>query len=215
MDGIHWWNERLEAWSHEGFDVSSFRNSLRAEPGLASQLLIEFDAMVSRNRLLRRRVIDSSMPRDKKGRWLNELDDVSNTDKLLEKWNADASLNRPWEPYVHKAEERWSERGKRSNLSAIVRRLNALDPSSFSACQPLLILFDDVSSEHLISSMLDEIENDEKRRRNIVDEMIGLLNDEGIDASDARKMKISDALDHLASLQSRADTARTNRLRID
>ena len=215
MDGIHWWNERHEAWSHEGFDVSSFRNSLRAEPELASQLLIEFDAMVSRNRLLRRRVIDSSMPRDKKGRWLNELDDVSNTDKLLEKWNADASLNRPWEPYVHKAEERWSERGKRSNLSAIVRRLNALDPSSFSACQPLLILFDDVSSEQLISSMLDEIENDEKRRRNIVDEMIGLLNDEGIDASDARKMKISDALDHLASLQSRADTARTNRLRIE
>ena len=77
MDGIHWWNERLEAWSHEGFDVASFRDSLRAEPELASELLIRFDGVVSRNRALRRRVIDSSMPREKKGRWLSDLDDVS------------------------------------------------------------------------------------------------------------------------------------------
>lgn len=215
MDGIHWWNERLEAWSHEGFDVASFRDSLRAEPELASELLIRFDGVVSRNRALRRRVIDSSMPREKKGRWLSDLDDVSKTDSLLEKWDADASLNRPWEPYTHKAEERWSERGKRSNLSAIVKRLNALDPSSFSACQPLMILFDDVSSEHLICSMLDEIEDDEKRRRSIVDEMISLLNSEGVDASDARKMRIGDALDHLATLQAKADSARNNRLRIE
>ena len=215
MDDIHWWNERLEAWSHEGFDISSFRDSLRAEPELASELLLRFDAIVSRNRILRRRVIDSSMPREKKGRWLSDLDDVSETDSLLEKWDADATLNRPWEPYIHKAEERWSERGKRSNLSAIVKRLNTLDPSSFSACQPLMILFDDVSSEHLICSMLDEIEGDEKRRRSIVDEMIGLLNSEGVDASDARKMKISDALDHLATLQAKADAARNNRLRIE
>ncbi len=215
MDDIHWWNERLEAWSHEGFDISSFRDSLRAEPELASELLLRFDAIVSRNRILRRRVIDSSMPREKKGRWLSDLDDVSETDSLLEKWDADATLNRPWEPYIHKAEERWSEQGKRSNLSAIVKRLNALDPSSFSACQPLMILFDDVSSEHLICSMLDEIEGDEKRRRSIVDEMIGLLNSEGVDASDARKMKIGDALDHLATLQAKADAARNNRLRIE
>jgi len=210
-----WWNERLEAWSHEGFDVESFHNSLRANPAQASEMLIGFEAKVSRNRSLRRRVIDSSMPRDKKARWLNQLEDVANTDFLLEKWNEDASINRPWEPYVSRAEERWSERGRRSNLSAIVKRLNALDPSSFSACQPLMILFDDVSSEHLISSMLDEIEADEVRRRDVVDEIIELLNTEGIDASDARKMKISDALDHLSSLQSRADKARNNRLRIE
>ena len=36
------------------------------------------------------------MPREKKGRWLTDLDDVINTEKLLEKWNKDASLNRPW-----------------------------------------------------------------------------------------------------------------------
>ena len=215
MDDNHWWNERLEAWSHEGFDVTSFRESLRAEPSLASELLIQFDSMVSRNRTLRRRVIDSSVSREKKGRWLGDLDDVANTDYLLENWEKDAAANRPWEPYTHKAEERWAERDRRSNLTAIVKRLNGLDPSSFSACQPLLILFDDVSSENLINSMLDEIESDEKRRREVVGEMIDLLGRDGIDASSARRMKISDALDHLTSLQSKADEARRNRLKIE
>ena len=215
MDEIHWWSERLEAWSHEGFNVDAFRDALRADPARGSELLMQFDDLVSKNRALRRRVIDSTMPREKKGRWLTELDDVINTENLLEKWNKDASLNRPWEPYIHKAENRWSERGRRSNLSAIVKRLNALDPSSFSACQPMFILFDDVSSETLISSMLDEIESDEERRRQVVGEMIDLLARDGIDASDARRMKINDALDHLSALQSRADNARKNRLRIE
>ena len=215
MNDNHWWSERLDAWSHEGFDVESFRDSLRAEPAIASELLIKYDSMVARNRILRRRVIDSSMPREKKGRWLGELDDVATTDSLLAKWESDTSLNRPWEPHTHRAEERWSEHGRRSNLTAIVKRLNALDPSSFPACQPLLILFDDVSSEDLISSMLGEIETDEKRRRQVVNEMIDLLSRDGVDASAARKMKIGDALDHLTSLQSRADIARTNRLRIE
>ncbi|MGB1689332.1 MAG: hypothetical protein ACPHDM_01405, partial [Candidatus Poseidoniaceae archaeon] len=215
MDEIHWWSERLDAWSHEGFNVDAFRDALRANPASGSELLMQFDDLVSKNRALRRRVIDSTMPREKKGRWLTDLDDVSNTENLLEKWNKDASLNRPWEPYIHKAENRWSERGRRSNLSAIVKRLNALDPSSFSACQPMFILFDDVSSETLISSMLDEIESDEERRRQVVGEMIDLLSRDGIDASDARRMKINDALDHLTTLQSRADNARKNRLRIE
>lgn len=215
MDDNHWWGERLEAWAHEGFNIDSFRNSLRAEPTLASQLLIQFDSTVARNRILRRRVIDSSMPREKKGRWLNDLDDVAITDSLLETWERDAVVNRPWEPYVHKAEDRWLERGKRSELTAIVKRLNMLDPSSFPACQPLLILFDDVSSETLISSMLEKIEADEARRRQVVNEMIELLSNDGVDASEARRMKIGDALDHLSSLQTRAEQARTNRLRIE
>ena len=215
MDEIHWWSERLDAWSHEGFNVDAFRDALRANPASGSELLMQFDDLVSKNRALRRRVIDSTMPREKKGRWLTELDDVINTENLLEKWNKDASLNRPWEPYIHKAENRWSERGRRSNLSAIVKRLNALDPSSFSACQPMFILFDDVSSETLISSMLDEIESDEERRRQVVGEMIDLLARDGIDASDARRMNINDALDRLSALQSRADNARKNRLRIE
>ena len=66
MVDTQWWNERLEAWSHEGFDIESFRNSLRANPSQASQMLIGFEKKVSRNRSLRRRVIDSSMSRDKK-----------------------------------------------------------------------------------------------------------------------------------------------------
>ena len=79
----------------------------------------------------------------------------------------------------------------------------------------MFILFDDVSSESIISSILDEIENDEERRRQVVGEMIDLLSQDGIDASDARRMKINDALDHLSALQSKADRARNNRLRIE
>lgn len=155
------------------------------------------------------------MSREEKSGWLSQLDKVENTESILKKWNEDAAINRPWEPYIVKAEDRWSQQGRRSNLSALVKRLNSLDPSSFSACQPLLILFDDVSSEGLISSMLDEIESDEARRRQVVNEMIDLLGREGVDASDARSMKINEALDHLSSLQSRADGARNNRLRIE
>ena len=215
IDDDHWWSERLEAWSQEGFNVDSFRDSLIAEPASASESLLKFDSLVVKNRLLRKRVINSTMSRKEKGEWLSSLDNPENTESILKKWDEDAAVNRPWEPYIVKAEERWSQRGKRSNLSAIVRRLNALDPSSYSACQPLLILFDDVSSEALISSMLDQVENDEKRRRLVVDEMIELLAEEGVDASDARSMKIGEALDHLSTLQSKAEGARSNRLRIE
>ena len=215
IDENHWWNERLDAWSSEGFNVDSFRSSLEAEPNSASELLLKFDSLIVKNRLLRKRVIDSTMTREEKSSWLSQLDEVENTESILKKWNEDAAINRPWEPYIVKAEDRWSQQGRRSNLSALVKRLNSLDPSSFSACQPLLILFDDVSSEGLISSMLDEIESDEARRRQVVNEMIDLLGREGVDASDARSMKINEALDHLSSLQSRADGARNNRLRIE
>ena len=215
IDENRWWNERLDAWSSEGFNVDSFRSSLDAEPNSASELLLKFDSLIVKNRLLRKRVIDSTMSREEKSGWLSQLDEVENTESILKKWNEDAAINRPWEPYIVKAEDRWSQQGRRSNLSALVKRLNSLDPSSFPACQPLLILFDDVSSEGLISSMLDEIENDEARRRQVVNEMIDLLSREGVDASDARSMKINEALEHLSSLQSRADGARNNRLRIE
>ena len=215
IDEDHWWNERLDAWASEGFNVDSFRSSLEAEPNSASELLLRFDSLIVKNRLLRKRVIDSTMSREEKSGWLSQLDKVENTESILKKWNEDAAINRPWEPYIVKAEDRWSQQGRRSNLSALVKRLNSLDPSSFSACQPLLILFDDVSSEGLISSMLDEIESDEARRRQVVNEMIDLLGREGVDASDARSMKINEALDHLSSLQSKADGARNNRLRIE
>ena len=215
IDENHWWNERLDAWSSEGFNVDSFRSSLEAEPNSASEMLLKFDSLIVKNRLLRKRVIDSTMSREEKSGWLSQLDGVENTESILKEWNEDAAINRPWEPYVVKAEERWSQQGRRSSLSALVKRLNSLDPSSFSACQPMLVLFDDVSSEGLISSMLDEIESDEKRRRQVVNEMVELLGREGVDASDARSMKINEALDHLSSLQSRADGARNTRLRIE
>ena len=215
IEDNHWWKERLDAWSHEGFNVDFFHDALREEPSRGSELLMQFEATISKNRTLKRRVTDSTMSEDEKSEWLSKLERVEDTDLLLEKWNEDASNNRPWEPYVHKAEERWSAMGRRSNLSDLVRRMDALDPSSYSACQPLLILLDDVNSEKLISSMLDEVENDESRRREVVNEMILLLNKDGIDASDARNMSINDALEFLSSLQSKADDARKNRLRIE
>ena len=215
IDDEHWWSERLEAWSHEGFNVEYFTEELAKEPLRASELLLDFEDMVSKNRSLRRRVIESTMTTEQKNDWLSELDNVENTKNILQKWEENASLNRPWEPYIHKAEGRWTENGRRNGLSSILRRLNALDPSSYSACQPLFILFDDVSSEMLINSMLDDIEKDEMRRREIIDEMVALLASEKIDASDARNMTINDALDYLSSLQSSADNSRKNRLRIE
>ena len=215
IDEGHWWDERLDAWSQEGFNVNSFRESLLAEPDSASEMLMEFNSLISKNRILRRRVIGSTMTRVAKNGWLSRLDDVGNTESILKEWNEHAANNRPWEPYVHRAEDRWSERGKRRNLSAIVKRLDALDPSSYPACQPLFILFDDVSSESIISSMIDDIEGDEAKRRSIVDDMVNLLHRDGIDASEAKSMNINDALNHLSSLQSKADKARNNRLRIE
>ena len=215
IEDNQWWKERLDAWSHEGFNIDSFYDALREEPTRGSELLIQFENMVSKNRVLRRRVSDSTMSKEEKNEWLSNLDKVEDTDLLLERWDEYASVSRPWEPYVHRAEERWSAMGRRSNLSELVRRMTALDPSSYSACQPLLILLDDVNSEMLISSMLDEVENDESRRREVVNEMILLLSKDGIDASDARSMSINDALEFLSSLQSKADDARKNRLRIE
>ena len=215
IEDNQWWKERLDAWSHEGFNIDSFHDALREEPTRGSELLIQFENMVSKNRVLRRRVSDSTMSKEEKNEWLSNLDKVEDTDLLLERWDEYASVSRPWEPYVHRAEERWSAMGRRSNLSELVRRMTALDPSSYSACQPLLILLDDVNSEMLISSMLDEVENDESRRREVVNEMILLLSKDGIDASDARGMSINDALEFLSSLQSKADDARKNRLRIE
>lgn len=211
----YWWSERLDAWSHEGFNVEYFTETLAKEPLRASELLLDFEDMISKNRSLRRRVIESTMTTEQKNEWLSELDSVENTKDILKKWDENASLNRPWEPYIHRAEDRWTANGRRSGLSSILRRLNALDPSSYSACQPLFILFDDVSSEMLINSMLDDIERDEERRREIIEEMIALLASERVDASDARNMTINDALSHLSSLQSRADDSRKNRLRIE
>ena len=215
IEDSHWWKERLDAWSHEGFNVDSFHDALSEEPSRGSELLMQFEVVISKNRTLRHRVTGSTMSKEEKDEWLSNLERVEDTDLLLERWNEDASINRPWEPYVHKAEERWSAMGRRSNLSDLVRRMDSLDPSSYSACQPLLILLDDVNSEMLISSMLDEVENDESRRREVVNEMILLLGKDGIDASDARNMSINDALEFLSSLQSKADDARKNRLRIE
>ncbi|MEL0100612.1 MAG: hypothetical protein VW862_02795, partial [Euryarchaeota archaeon] len=63
--------------------------------------------------------------------------------------------------------------------------------------------------------MLTEIENDENKRRDIIVEMISLLQEEAVDASAARMMNISDALDYINSMQGVAKEMRSTRLRID
>ena len=150
----HWWDERLSAWSHEGFDTENIRTSLEENPERASDLLMDFENLVKINRGLRRRIIDSSLPQEKKSGWLDRLDDFSKTEEILLDWDKEASENRPWESYVSRAEDKWIDLGIRVELTNIVKRLENLDPSSYPACQPLYILFDDVSSKDLISDML-------------------------------------------------------------
>ena len=52
MDEIHWWSERLDAWSHEGFNVDAFRDALAGRTGSASELLMQFDDLVSKEQSL-------------------------------------------------------------------------------------------------------------------------------------------------------------------
>lgn len=215
LEREHWWDERLTAWTHEGFDVTSFRNKLLSNPDKSSELLLDFEQLISDNRSLRKRVIESSMPRSEKSNWLKLLDDVIKTEDLVVSWEKNAAENRPWEPYVHKAEPKWVERGKASALTSIINRLNSLDKSSYSACQPLYILLEDVESDSIISAMLSDIESDEERRRDLVNDMIETLRREGIDASDAAKMNIVEALNHLDSLQSEVEIVRRTRLKIE
>ena len=211
----HWWDERLSAWSHEGFDTENIRTSLEENPERASDLLMDFENLVKINRGLRRRIIESSLSQEKKSGWLDRLDDFSKTEEILLDWDKEASENRPWESYVSRAEDKWVDLGIRIELTNIVKRLENLDPSSYPACQPLYILFDDVSSKDLISDMLDDIEKDEQKRREIISEMIALLESEGVDASAARGMTISDGLEYLNSMQDVAREMRNTRLKID
>ena len=89
MDDINWWEERLQAWAHEGFDVEDFRITLASSEEDASHLILEFEKKVQQNRTLRRRIIDSTLLPDKKGEWLSMLDDVSSTSEVQDKWEKD------------------------------------------------------------------------------------------------------------------------------
>ena len=113
MDDINWWEERLQTWAHEGFDVEDFRVTLTSSKEDASNLLLEFEKKIQQNRTLRRRIIDSTLLPDKKGEWLSMLDDVSSTSEVLDEWEKDAEKYRPWEPYIHRSEGKWLERGRR------------------------------------------------------------------------------------------------------
>ena len=53
MDDINWWEERLQAWAHEGFDVEDFRITLTSSEEDASHLILEFEKKVQQNRTLR------------------------------------------------------------------------------------------------------------------------------------------------------------------
>ncbi|MGB1588753.1 MAG: hypothetical protein ACPHDO_00255 [Candidatus Poseidoniaceae archaeon] len=215
MDEENWWNERLEAWSHEGFDTGPIRIILEENPDTASELMIDYENLVKINRALRKRIIESSLSHEKKSEWLTRLDDFSSTERTLLEWESDSRENRPWEPYVNRAEKKWIDLGVRNDLTKIVKRLEMLDESSYPACQPLYILFDNVGNLEVIQTMLTEIENDENKRRDIIVEMISLLQEEGVDASAARIMNISDALDYINSMQGVAKEMRSTRLRID
>jgi len=215
MSDMAWWAERLSAWSADGLNVEIWRDTLEKEEGLASELLLSFEAVVSRNSSLRRRVIDSTISHDEKSEWLGLLDEVSSTDMLIDKWEAEGRKRHPWEPFAHRARTKWSERGKEGKLLQLISRLNRLDSSSISATQPLLVMFDDPNSEETLSQLIAEIELSESNRRKVIEEMVALLETDGIYAADALEMSIADALEHLTELQFDADSRRTIRLRIE
>lgn len=215
MTDVTWWAERLDAWSADGLKVEVWKETLEREEGLASELLLSFEAMVLRNSSLRRRVIDSTISHEEKSEWLGLLDEVASTDSLIDKWEADGRKKHPWEPFAHRAKTKWSERGKESKLLQLVSRLNRLDPSSISATQPLLVMIDDPNSEEALSELIAEIELSESKRRKVIEEMVSLLESDGLYATDALEMSIADALDHLTELQIDADSRRTIRLRIE
>ncbi len=210
-----WWDSRLELWSREGFNVEEFRKQLQTEASLASELFIQFEKIVYRNRNLRRRVIDSHLSNERKGKWLERLDQVDKTDQMVDEWEKNAANERPWEPFVYRAMPNWRERDRSKNLQELTKRLESLDKSSIPATRPLLVLFDDVDSEESISELIADIEIDEARRRKVISEMIDLLSVEGVDGSKALKMDISTALDYLSELQETCDIRRSNRLRIE
>ena len=215
MADVTWWAERLSAWSADGLNVGIWKETLEREEGLASELLLSFEAIVSRNSSLRRRVIDSSISHAEKSEWLGLLDDVASTDALIDKWEADGRKRHPWEPFAHRAKTKWDERGKEGKLLQLVSRLNRLDSSSTSATQPLLVMFDDPNSEEALSQLIAEIELSESKRRKVIEEMVTLLETDGINAADALEMSITDALEYLTELQVDADSRRTIRLRIE
>jgi hypothetical protein len=215
MADVTWWAERLDAWSADGLNVEDWRETLEREDGLASELLLSFEAMITRNSSLRRRVIDSTISHEEKGKWLRRLDEAPSTDSLIDKWEAEGRKRHPWEPFAHRAKTKWSERGKENKLSQLVSRLNRLDPSSISATQPLLVMIADPNSDEALSELIAEIELGESKRRKVIEEMVAMLESDGISATDALEMSITDALDHLTGLQVDADSRRTIRLRIE
>ena len=210
-----WWAQRVEAWADEGFDVEAIRADLSKEPALASELLLQYEAMVGRNRTLRRRVIDSPMSNDKRADWLRRLDEVSLTDSVGEEWEMNANLHHPWEPFIHRYNDGWQEKGNAGELRSLQKRLNRLDPSSIPATEPLLILFGDPDAGDAISNLIAEIELEESRRVSVIHDMVKLLQADDIDGSPALEMDISSGLDFLSNLQSTADTRRSNRLKIE
>ena len=75
----HWWSERLDAWSAEGYNVDGFHSILANEPSLSSEMLMHFESLINRNKMLNQRIIDSPISQESKAEWLERLDDVSQT----------------------------------------------------------------------------------------------------------------------------------------
>ena len=171
----HWWAERIDAWSADGFNVESFRNTLENEPTLSSEMLLHFETLISRNKALRQRIINSPISQERKSSWLEKLDDASKTNSLIGEWESSVSIERPWEPYAYRAKEAWKNSGKDFALSQLIQRLEALDPSSIPATQPLLVLLEDPVAEDSISNMIAVVELEESRRKKVIEEIFNTI----------------------------------------
>ena len=200
-----WWTLRLEEWSGTGLDISGMAILLGENSDSASELLLEFEELVAVNRKLFSRITKCNLKSLDTKAWLSELNNPLNTRAIEKEWLAWADVNCPWEPVAFHNEEKWHAEEKFAHLTALVDRFSALDASSHPSIYPLVGLVAEPENTDTLNALIGDIELDEVRRRKIIAEMIEMLAEYDVDATEATEMTIMDALEFLDSLQVQAE----------
>jgi hypothetical protein len=209
-----WWTSRLDEWAETGLEISGMAVLLGDNPDSASELLLEFEELITINRKLVSRITNCELKSLDAQAWLSELKNPLETRAIEGEWLAWADANCPWEPVALTNEEKWHSEGKFAVLAGLIDRLSALDVSSHPSVYPLVGLIADPENTDTLSALIGDIELDEIRRRKIIVEMIEMLGEYGVDATEAIEMPIMDALGLLDSLQAQAENNQKTKLLI-
>ena len=200
-----WWTLRLDEWAETGLEVSGMAKLLGDNSDSASELLLEFEELVAVNRKLFSRITKCNLESLDTQAWLSELNNPLNTKAIEEEWLAWADVSCPWEPVALHNEDKWHSEEKFTILTELISRLSALDTSSHPSIYPLVGLIAEPENADTLNALIGDIELDEVRRRKIIIEMIEMLAEYGVDATNATQMPIMDALEFLDSLQGQAE----------